>query len=626
MQRFLRRQNLNENSYDQLYEWSVERPDQFWGDFAEFSGIRFESSYERVVEDLEQMPGARWFQGSKLNYADNLLKTEHSGTAIVFYGERGERVELSWDELRAQVASISQALRALGVRPGDRVAGFLPNRPETVIAMLATASVGGVWSSCSPDFGINSVLDRLGQIKPKVFFTTDGYFYNGKAINSLPSVTEIVKQLPTLKGLVVIPYLSDTPDLRTLPNATLFRELLEDRADLQFNYLPFNHPLCILYSSGTTGTPKCIVHAVGGTLIQHQKEQMLHTDIKPGDKVFYFTTCGWMMWNWLISTLASGATLLLFDGSPFYPNPGVLWKIAEREKVIVFGTSAKYLSALQKTGYSPRQHTDLKALKSILSTGSPLAPASYDFVYSSIKDDLQLSSISGGTDIISCFALGNPILPVHRGELQCRGLGMKMEIFDSRGRPVKEKKGELVCTVPFPSMPIGFWNDPDDQKYHAAYFKRFPNTWCHGDYAELTARKSVIIHGRSDTVLNPGGVRIGTAEIYRVVEQFEEVTESIVVGQEWEGDVRVVLFVRLQPGLTLDDALIQRLSQATRKMASPRHVPAKILAVPEIPRTISGKIVELAVQDIIHGRKIRNTDVLANPEALKYFSNRRELG
>ena len=625
MQQFLRRKNVNANNYHQLYEWSIERPDQFWGEFAEFSGILFGSPYEKVVENMEQMPGAQWFKGCSLNYAANLLKSEYTGTAIIFYGERGERIELTWSQLRDQVASISKKLRDLGIKPGDRVAGYLPNRPETVIAMLATTSIGGIWSSCSPDLGISSTVDRFGQIKPKVLFATDGYFYNGKTINSLISVAEIVKRLPTLKHLVIVAYVNDIPDIRPLSKAILFRELLEEKANLKFEHLPFNHPLCILYSSGTTSSPKCIVHGAGGTLIQHQKEQMLHTDIKPGDKVFYFTTCGWMMWNWLISTLASGATVILFDGSPFYPNAGVLWKIAERERLTVFGTSAKYLGTLEKAHYNPRQHVELNYLKSILSTGSPLAPSSFDFVYNQIKGDLQLSSISGGTDIISCFALGNPVLPVYRGELQCRGLGMKMEIFDNQGRSIKEKKGELVCTATFPSMPIGFWNDPDGEKYFSTYFKRFPNVWCHGDYAEITGRKSVIIHGRSDTVLNPGGVRIGTGEIYRVVDQFKEIEESVAIGQEWEEDERIVLFVRLQSDFKLDKKLTQEIRKAIREAASPRHVPAKILAVPDIPRTINGKVVEIAVRDMVHGKKAGNADALANPEALKHFLNRKEL-
>ena len=525
----------------------------------------------------------------------------------------------------SQVAQVAERLRALGVGKGDRVAAFIANRPEAVVAMLATASLGAVWSSCSPDFGVDAVLDRFGQIRPKVLFATDGYFYNGKTIDSMPTVRAVAARLPELAAVVIVPYRSAQPDLSALRSALLFGEWLTHPAELRYEPVAFDDPLCILYSSGTTGVPKCIVHGVGGTLLQHRKEHVLHTDIRRGDAVFYFTTCGWMMWNWLVSALASGATLVLYDGAPLHPDPGILWRLAERERVAVFGTSAKYLSALEKSGFEPRSRHALPALRSILSTGSPLAPASFDYVYRSIKSDVQLASIAGGTDLISCFALGNPLLPVYRGELQCRGLGMKAEIFTADGRSVREQKGELVCTAPFPSMPIGFWDDADGRKYRAAYFERFPNVWHHGDYAELTAHDGVIIYGRSDAVLNPGGVRIGTAEIYRIVEEFAEIAESIVVGQEWSDDTRVVLFVRLQPGATLDAQLEQRLREAIKTRASPRHVPAKILAVADIPRTMNGKIVELAVREAIHGRPIGNRDALANPQALDYFVDRPEL-
>jgi acetoacetyl-CoA synthetase len=516
-------------------------------------------------------------------------------------------------------------LRALGVSRGDRVAAFIANRPETVVAMLATASLGAVWSSCSPDFGVDAVLDRFGQIRPKVLFATDGYFYNGKSIDSMPVVRAIAARLPDLAAIVIVPYRSATPDFAGLEHAVPFDEVLATSGELAFEPVAFDAPLYILYSSGTTGVPKCIVHGVGGTLLQHRKEHVLHTDIKPGEVVFYFTTCGWMMWNWLVSALASGATLMLYDGAPLHPDPGVLWRLAERERIDVFGTSAKYLSALEKSGYAPRACHSLPALRTILSTGSPLAPASFDYVHSRIKEDVQLASIAGGTDLISCFALGNPLLPVYRGELQCRGLGMRVEIYTADGRSVRGEKGELVCTAPFPSMPIGFWNDADGRKYHAAYFERFPNVWHHGDYAELTVRDGLIIYGRSDAVLNPGGVRIGTAEIYRIVEQLPEIVESIVVGQEWGDDTRIVLFVRLQPGATLDAELERRVRDAIRRRASPRHVPAKILEVADIPRTMNGKIVELAVREAIHGRPVGNRDALANPEALAFFVNRPEL-
>jgi acetoacetyl-CoA synthetase len=627
MQRFIetQRTHLAGVDYASLYEWSISEPAEFWAKIWELCEIRASAPYTTVVEDHERMPGARWFPGARLNFAENLLRRGGDAPAIVFANEAGERLELSFSELRAQVASVAAALRGLGVEPGDRVAGFLANRPETVIAMLATASLGAIWSSCSPDFGIEAVLDRFGQIAPKVLFATDGYFYGGKSIDSLPIVARIATELPNLQKVVVVPYRNARVDVARVPRAVKFAELVGTSAEAQFTQVAFADPLYILYSSGTTGAPKCIVHSVGGTLLQHMKEHVLHTDIKPGDVVFYFTTCGWMMWHWLVSSLASGATLVLYEGAPLHPDPGILWRLAERESINVFGTSARYLSALEKSGYSPRKHVDLSALRTVLSTGSPLAPTSFDFVYRDVKRDLQLSSIAGGTDLISCFALGNPTLPVHRGELQCRGLGMRVEIFDERGRSVRQQKGELVCTAPFPSMPLGFWNDADGRRYRAAYFERFPNAWHHGDYAEITATDGLIIYGRSDAVLNPGGVRIGTAEIYRIVEQFEEVAESVVVGQDWEHDTRVVLFVRLAPGHTLDAALEQRLRDAIRRKASPRHVPAKILDVPDIPRTMNGKIVELAVRDVIHGRPVGNRDALANPDALGFFQNRAEL-
>jgi acetoacetyl-CoA synthetase len=628
MRRFIaaNRAQLRGDDYAALWSWSVESPAEFWAAVWDFCAIRARRPYDTVLRDAAQMPGAKWFEGAQLNFAENLLAHDASGTALVFGNERGERLELSWDELRAQVASVAARLRALGVGKGDRVAAFIANRPEAVVAMLATAAVGAVWSSCSPDFGADAVLDRFGQIKPKVLFATDGYFYNGKRIDSLPTVRAVAARLPELAAVVIVPYCDATPDLHSLPNAALFGALLAARAELSYEPVAFDAPLYILYSSGTTGVPKCIVHGVGGTLLQHRKEHVLHTDIGRGDVVFYFTTCGWMMWNWLVSALAARATVVLYDGAPLYPDAGVLWRLAERERVAIFGTSAKYLSAIEKAGFAPRAVPhELPALRSILSTGSPLAPSSFDYVYRSIKTDVQLASIAGGTDLISCFALGNPLLPVHRGELQCRGLGMKVEIFTHEGRSVREQKGELVCTAPFPSMPLGFWNDLGDRKYRAAYFERFPNVWHHGDYAELTAHDGMIIYGRSDAVLNPGGVRIGTAEIYRIVEQFAEIAESIVVGQEWGDDTRVILFVRLQPGATLDADLERRLREAIKSRASPRHVPAKILAVADIPRTMNGKIVEIAVREAIHGRPVGNREALANPEALDYFVDRPEL-
>jgi acetoacetyl-CoA synthetase len=627
MQRFIaaQRHRLPRPDYPALYEWSVREPAEFWEAVWKFCGVRSVTDYTTVLRGADRMPGATWFEGATLNFAANLLPPDAEGSAIVFGNERGERVEVTWAELRRSVASVAAGLRALGVKRGDRVAGYVANRPEAIIAMLAAASIGAVWSSCSPDFGVEAVLDRFTQIAPTVLFATDGYFYNGKSIDSLPAVRAIAARLPELRGVIVIPYRDGDPDLRALPNAQLFGELAAQTAAPEFTPVPFNHPLYILYSSGTTGVPKCIVHSVGGTLLQHRKEHVLHTDIRRGDVVFYFTTTGWMMWHWLVSALATGATVVLYEGAPLHPDAGVLWRLAERERVNVFGTSAKYLSALEKSGYRPREQVNLSALRAILSTGSPLAPSSFDFVYRDIAADVQLSSIAGGTDLISCFALGNPILPVYRGELQCRGLGMKVEIFDADGRAVRERKGELVCTAPFPSMPVGFWNDPDGRKYRAAYFDRYPNVWCHGDYAELTAHDGLVIYGRSDAVLNPGGVRIGTAEIYRIVEQFDEIAESIVIGQDWQDDTRVILFVRLQPGYTLDTGLERRLRETIRAKASPRHVPAKILEVADIPRTMNGKIVELAVRDVIHGRDVHNRDALANPQALDYFRDRAEL-
>jgi acetoacetyl-CoA synthetase len=633
MRRFLDRHAhaLDSVDYAGLHAWSIAEPAAFWSAVKTHCAISFSREASTVVAHFERMPGARWFEGAELNYAENLLRDRpdgprRDGTAIVFVNERGERDALSWADLRGRVAAVAASLEALGVGRGDRVAGFLPNRPEAVVAALAAAAVGAVWSSCSAEFGVEALADRFGQIEPKVLFAADGYFYNGKTIDCLPTLRALVPRLRGLAAVVVIGYAAAAPDLAGLPNAARFAELAERGAEPRFTQLPFDHPLFILYSSGTTGRPKCIVHGAGGTLIQHQKEHVLHTDIGPDDVVFYFTTCGWMMWNWLLSALACGATIVLYDGSPFHPDPGVLWRMAERERVTVFGTSAKYLSALESSGYRPRGRHDLDALGSILSTGSPLAPASFDFVYEHVAPDVQLASIAGGTDLISCFVLGNPLLPVYRGEIQSRGLGMDVRIFDARGREVVERKGELVCASPFPSMPVAFWDDPDGSRYRRAYFERFPGVWCHGDYAELTRHGGIAMYGRSDAVLNPGGVRIGTAEIYRIVEELPEVAESIVIGQEWDADTRIVLFVKLARGAVLDEALAARIKGALRREASPRHVPAKILEVPDIPRTMSGKIVELAVRDVVHGRGIENAAALANPEALQYFRDRPELG
>jgi len=618
---------LKFDRYRQLHEWSIEHPEDFWVEMWHFGGIVASREWDDVLVDGDRMPGARWFTGSRLNFAENLLRYRDDHPAIVFRGENGSRRRLTYAELYDQVARTAKALRKMGIDRGDRVVGFLPNLPETIIAMLAATSVGAIWSSCSPDFGINGVMDRFGQIQPRVLFTADGYFYNGKSIDSLERVRGIVRQIPSIEQVVVVPYRDDQPDIGGVDRAALFADFLAPEAggEIVFEQLPFDHPVYIMYSSGTTGMPKCIVHGAGGTLIQHLKELMLHTDLKRDDRIFYFTTCGWMMWNWLVSSLAVGATVLLYDGSPFHPDGNALFDLARDEGMTVFGTSAKYIASVEKAGLEPIRTHDLTPLRAMLSTGSPLAPESFEFVYRKIKEDLCLSSISGGTDIISCFALGNPIGPVHRGELQTRGLGMRVEVFDDGGRPVRGEKGELVCTAPFPSMPVHFWNDPDGEKYHDAYFDVYPNIWRHGDYVELTERQGMIIYGRSDAVLNPGGVRIGTAEIYRQVEALPEVVESLVVGQDWDNDVRVILFVKLRDGVALDDALVDRIRKHIRANCTPRHVPARIVPVTDIPRTISGKIVELAVRNVIHGRPVRNVDALANPDALEQYRDRPEL-
>ena len=611
--------------YPALWRWSVDASESFWSALAEFAAVIRTPGQAPVLQHPERMPGAKWFADTQLNFAENLLARRDEHVALVFCNERGTRRELTYAQLHAEVGRVAAGLRELGISRGDRVAGFVPNLPEAVIAMLATTSLGAVWTSCSPDFGINGVLDRFGQIAPRVLFTADGYFYSGKTIDSLEPIRGVLERLPSVERVVVIPYVAADPDLSRLPNAVTFARFGTRGALPEFTRVEFDAPLYVMYSSGTTGVPKCIVHGVGGTLLQHRKEHLLHTDLKPDDRLFFFTTCGWMMWNWLVSGLACGCTLVLYEGSPFAPDRDVLWRMAERERVTHFGTSPKYLAALEKDGGAPGESFDLSALRSILSTGSPLAPEQFDFVYSKIAADVQLASISGGTDIISCFCLGNPWLPVHRGEIQCRGLGMKTEIFDDDGRPVQGQQGELVCSAPFPSMPVGFWNDPDGSKYRAAYFERFPGVWCHGDYAMLTEHEGILILGRSDAVLNPGGVRIGSAEIYRQVEKLDEILESCAIGQDWAHDVRVVLFVRLRPGVTLDAALEKRIRDTIRASTTPRHVPARIVSVPDIPRTISGKIVELAVRNVVHGRPVRNTDALANPEALEHFRNRPEL-
>ena len=620
---------LHLHNYDDLYAWSVSQPADFWQELARFAGVRAAWGTGPALANPDQMPGARFFPNARLSFAENLLRFRDGQAALIFRNERGTRREISYRQLHEEVARIANGLEAAGVVAGDRVAGFLPNIPEAVIAMLATTSLGAVWSSCSPDFGVGGVVDRFGQIGPKVLFTADGYFYAGKHIDSLAPVAEILAKIPAIARAVVIPYVNAEPRLERLgearSKATAFDELGTSGSALKFAQLPFNHPLYILYSSGTTGIPKCIVHGAGGTLLQHQKEHLLHTDVKRSDRLFYFTTCGWMMWNWLVSALATGTTVVLYDGSPFHPDPGALWRMAEEERISLFGTSARYLSALQKSPFVPAKEVDLTALRTVLSTGSPLLPDGFDYVYESIKADVLLASISGGTDIVSCFALGCPVRAVHRGEIQCRGLGMRVDIFDDTGHPVRGERGELVCTAPFPSMPVGFWNDRDGASYRAAYFERFPGVWHHGDYAALTEHDGIVIYGRSDAVLNPGGVRIGTAEIYAAVEGLDEIVEAVAIGQDWNGDVRVVLFVRLKPAAMLDEPLKKKIRDTIRARTTPRHVPAKVIAVPDIPRTLSGKVTELAVRNVVHGLAVKNVDALANPDALEHFRNLDEL-
>ncbi|MBC6440730.1 MAG: acetoacetate--CoA ligase [Rhodospirillales bacterium] len=608
--------------YDALWHWSVEDREGFWSLLWEFCEVVGSGQGAAILENGDAMPGARWFPEARLNHAENLLRRRDGCEAVVCWRENGTRSVITFAELYDTVAALRAWLAANGVGEGDRVAGFLPNLPETIAAMLATASLGAVWSSCSPDFGTQGVLDRFGQIEPRALVCADGYVYGGKTFDSRPRVAGILAAMPGIEAIVVVPHVEVDPDLSTLPNAVSWDQATArvPAGDIPFNRVPFDHPLFIMYSSGTTGAPKCIVHGHGGTLLQHLKEHRLHCDLQPGDRMLYVSTCGWMMWNWQVSGLAIGATLLLYEGNPVHPSPQVLWDFCEQERISVFGTSAKYISAIGKAGVRPRESHDLSRLRLVMSTGSPLVPEGFDYVYRDVKEDVQLSSISGGTDIISCFALGNPVLPVRRGEIQSRGLGMAVDVFGDDGTALPTgEKGELVCTRPFPSMPVGFWNDPDGARYHAAYFDVFDNVWRHGDWSVVTESGGMVICGRSDAVLNPGGVRIGTAEIYRQVEQFDEVLESLCIGQDWDDDVRVVLFVVMRPGHDLTDDLIDAIRQKIRTNASPRHMPARVIAVTDIPRTRSNKISELAVRDIVHGRPVKNTGAMANPEALKLF-------
>jgi acetoacetyl-CoA synthetase len=611
-------------TYEELYRWSIENIPAFWTAVWDFCEVKASKRFETVVDDLDKMPGARWFTGAELNFAENLLRYRDDRTALISKGEAQATRRMSYNELYTAVARLAHALRDAGVRRGDRVVGFMPNIIETVVAMLATTSIGAVWSSCSPDFGTRGVLDRFRQIEPRVMFTVDGYYFRGKQFDCLERATSILSELPSVERMIVVPYCGSTPDIS---NATLYDAFIDetDSVELEFEQVPSEHPVYIMYSSGTTGLPKCIVHSGGGTLLKHLTELQLHADLKRDDVIFYFTTCGWMMWNWLVSSLAVGATVVLYDGSPFYPAPDALWKLAQDEQISIFGTSARYLAAIEKERITPKKTHTLEKLRTILSTGSPLSVQSFEYVYREVKDDVQLASISGGTDLIGCFATANPLGPVYAGELQCRGLGMKVEAFDHDGRSVIGQKGELVCTAPFPSMPIGFWNDADQKKYRAAYFEKFPDVWAHGDYVEITDTGGVIIYGRSDATLNPGGVRIGTADIYAQVETIEEVVDSLAVGQNWDDDVRIVLFVKLAHGVQLSDELKQKIRKTIRENATPRHVPAKIIAVNDIPYTISMKKVELAVRQIIHGEPVLNTEALTNPESLELFRDLAEL-
>ncbi len=626
MQRINQKHGTTFSDYDPLYQWSIDNLALFWEEMWHYAEIISSQGYKEVIDDPTKMIGVRWFKSSRLNFAENLLRYRDDQTALIFRGEDSIRRTLTYNELFSAVAKVAAALKDLGVVAGDRVVGYIPNMPEAIIAMLAATSLGATWSSCSPDFGVKGVLDRFGQTRPKVLFTADGYFFKGKRIDSLEKIGGIVREINSIERVVVIPYTNDDPDISDLPHAEHYRDFSNTAAtDIEFAQLPFEHPLYIMYSSGTTGLPKCMVQSAGGILIHHLKELILHTDLKRQDTIFYFTTCGWMMWNWLTTSLATGATVMLYDGNPFHPGPDAMWRMAQDEKITIFGTSAGYIAALKKSGIKPAEQFDLAPMKSLLSTGSPLSREDFHFIYSDIKSDLQLASISGGSDLNGCFALGNPMGPVYEGELQCRGLGMKVFAYDSNGQAVVGRQGELVCTSPFPSMPIYFWDDEDGKKYRSAYYEGFPGIWTHGDFIEVTERGGLIMYGRSDATLNPGGVRIGTAEIYRILERMEEIEDSVVIGQEWLGDIRVVLFVKMKDNMELDDSLRDEIKREIRSSASPRHVPAVILTTPDIPYTLNMKKVELAVQKVVHGKEVKNKDALKNPKALDHFADISEL-
>ena len=630
MYRFMTRVNERYGTqftqYPDLWEWSVNNLEDFWTITWEFIDIKASQTFDKAIDDPAKMPGAKFFVNSKLNFAENLLRFRNDRVAIIFKGEDSVRRTLTYNQLYDEVAKTAASLKKMGIQKGDRVVGFVPNMPESIIAMLAAASLGAVWSSCSPDFGIKGVLDRFGQTRPKVLFTADGYFFKGKPMDSIERIAGIVKEIPSIQKIVVIPYVSTKPDISSLPNAVLYEEFKDPSAkEIDFLQMNFDDPLYIMYSSGTTGLPKCMVQSMGGVLLHQKKELVLHTDLKEEDIIFYFTTCGWMMWNWLTAALSTGATLVLYDGNPFHPGPDALWKMAQDERVTIFGTSAGYIEALKNAGVKPGRQFDLSALKSVLSTGSPLSDENFEFIYNEIKQDLQLASISGGSDLNGCFALGNPMGPVYTGELQCRGLGMKVYAYDENGKPTVGQQGELVCTAPFPSMPIFFWGDDDGSKYHSAYFNEYPGIWTHGDFIMITERGGVIMYGRSDATLNPGGVRIGTAEIYRRLDAMEELEDSVIVGQSWNNDVRVILFVKTAPGFDLTDELQNKIKADIRANASPRHVPAKIIACPDVPYTLNMKKVELAVKKMIEGKEVKNKDALKNPESLDFFGSIQEL-
>lgn len=623
-------QRYNEQlvDYPALHQWSIDQRADFWQAIVAFFDVQFRSPPSATLIESKEMPSAQWFPGATLNFAEHLLRRRDDHPAVVAISEDGQREQLTYAELAAHVAGLQKSLRAAGVGLGDRVAACMPNTWQTLVGMLATTSLGAIWSCSSPDFGTQGVIDRFGQIEPKVLITCAGYRYAGKTIDQRAKLNEILERLPSLEQLIIVPYArahAQVDDYLTQARVRLWDDVYQAGGEPEFVAVPFDHPLYILYSSGTTGVPKCIIHGTGGVLLTHLKEHGLHADLSREDCLFYYTTCGWMMWNWLVSVLAIGAKAVLYDGSPFHPCPERLIDLIDAEKISVFGTSPKFLATLEKAGLQPRLSHDLSSLKGLISTGSPLSPRSYDYVYRQIKGELCLSSMSGGTDIVSCFVIGNPVLPVRRGEMQCKSLGMAIEVWDDQGRPLVGEKGELVCTRHFPAMPIGLWNDPQQQTLRASYFTQFPGVWAQGDYAEQHLNGSLLIHGRSDAVLNPGGVRIGTAEIYRQVEKVPQVLESLAIGQRWQDDVRVVLFVRLDDGVQLDEALEQQIRQMIRVNTTPRHVPAKIIAVTDIPRTISGKIVELAVRNVVHGEPVKNTDALANPQALEQFRDRAEL-